>query len=117
MQMGALSFRRVVAILATIALLLSGATSAVAGEPCGRMAAAASVAPHGGTPCGDDGKGPDRPMGTACAVVCFAKCPAPMAGPGASEPVWPVPSVVTSAAPEVGRAGIGVAPPLQPPKV
>lgn len=115
--MGALSFRRVVAILATIALLLSGAASAVAGEPCGQMPAAASMAAHGGTPCGGDWSGPDRPMGTACAVVCLAKCPAAMAGLGASEGTQSILPVVPSATPEVGLAGIGLAPPLQPPKV
>lgn len=115
--MGVLSFRRVVAILATIALLLSGAASAVAGEPCGQMAATTSMAAHDGTPCGDDGSGPERPMGMACAVVCLATCPAAMAGLGASEAVQPILLVVPSAEPEVGLAGIGVAPPLQPPKI
>ncbi len=115
--MGALSFRCVVAILAAIALLLSGAAPAVAGEPCAQTAAAASTASHHGTPCDPDGKAPDRPMGTACASACFTRCPAPMPSLDAPQLVplaWPV---VPSAAPDVQLAGIGVAPPLQPPKV
>ena len=116
--MGASPFRRIVAVIAAIALILSGAAAAaaaVAGEPCGQ-AAMVAMASHDGMPCDHDGDGPDHPMRADAGLACFAKCPAPVLGQGTLALVrLPLP-LAPPAARDVRLAGIGVAPPLHPPR-
>lgn len=115
--MGTSRIRRLMAVLATIALLLTGAAPAEAGEPCDQTAVTVSMAGHGATPCDHDGKAPDRPMGAACAPACFAQCPAPMPSLGPPDLAWSAFPVVLSASPEARHPGIGVPPLLHPPRI
>jgi hypothetical protein len=108
------------AVIAAVALLLSGAAAASVGMPgpqCGRAGPAMVLTNDlGGAPCGHDEDGTDHPMPSVGSHVCFAKCPAPMLGQDASTltrsvlPILPPPPRI------IGLAGIGVAPPLQPPR-
>ena len=115
--MGRRPFRRLVTALAVLALLLVGfaASSVAADGPC-----AMPMTKDASTPCDHDHDGgPDRSkQGADAALMCFAKCPLPVpdkaagsvAGPILSGvPLLPVRSSVLS--------GIGVAPPLEPPRV
>lgn len=114
--MGGSLIRRLIAALAAVSLLLAGfaATSVAADGPCG-MAGPSMVA-EAGIPCGHDGGGPDHPMPGTAAMVCFAKCPAPVLtlAPGlqAAAKAPPVLFAVRAAR----LAGILVAPPPEPPR-
>lgn len=115
--MRVLSIRRWVTVLAVLALLLAGfaAASVAADAPCGADMAAAMAAASG-PPC-DGHDMPADPEKAPSSAACFAKCPVP---PVARAPDPVVPTCVQLPAQAPGRsalAGIGVAPPLEPPRV
>lgn len=108
-------FRRLIAALAVLALLLAGfaASSVAADGPCAMAMDASAPCDH------DHDSGPDRAkQGAAAALMCFAKCPLPVPEGGAG----PVAGLTLSGAPLLPPRsstlpGIGVAPPLEPPRV
>lgn len=107
--------RRLLVAFSVLALLLAGfaTTSVAANAPCdmGMVAAAASAAPC------DGGSMPDGPEKTPGASVCFAKCPVPLLDRAVEPPAlayveFPVQAPRRHSVP----AGIGVVPPLEPPR-
>lgn len=111
--MGLLSFRRSVMIFSVLALLLAGfvTTSVAANVPCGMDMAAA-----GAVPCGDSSM-PDGPDKMPGASVCIAKCPVPLLD-RAVEPLAlvSVESLVPASPLYSVWAGLGIVPPLEPPR-
>lgn len=109
--------RRLVAVFSVLALLLTGfaATEVAANAvPCGMDMPAAAAS---GTPCDDHGV-PDGPEKAPGAAVCFAKCSVPpldqVAGPSALART----ERLAAQTPRrySAQAGIGIVPPLQPPR-
>ena len=109
-------FRRLVAALAVVALLLTGfaVASVAADAPC-----ATPVAMAGGAPCNDGHQddAPDGPKHAPAALACFAKCPAPVLDRAAA-PIGAFTFVQASlwAPLQAVPAGVGVDPPLHPPR-
>lgn len=105
--------RRLISGLAVVALLLAGfaAATVVAEPPC-------AMAMSAGQPCDNEsGSAPaDSKQGTV-GLACFAKCPAPLVdrtGILAAPPFSRLERVVLYRSNAL--TGIGVAPPLEPPR-
>lgn len=109
-------FRRLVVVFSVLAFLLAGfaMTSVAANAPCGMDMAASAAAD--GAPC-DGGSMPDDPEKVPSVSVCFAKCPVPLLDRAAA-PLAPahVESPVQALSLYPVRAGIGILPPLEPPR-
>lgn len=113
--MRVLSIQRLVTVLSVLALLLAGfaAASVAADALCGADMALAAAS---GPPC-DGHDMPVDPEKAPGSAACFAKCPIP---PVARAPDAVVLTCVQLPAQALGHsalAGIGVAPPLEPPRV
>lgn len=113
--MRALSIRRLVTALSVLALLLAGfAAASVAADAA--YGADMALAAASGPPCDGHDMPPD-PEKASSSAACFAKCPVP--------PITRAPDPVALAyvqlpvhAPRHSALfGIGVAPPLEPPRV
>ncbi|UZO94611.1 hypothetical protein [Roseomonas mucosa] len=109
-------FRRLVAALAVVALLLAGfaAASVAADAPCVMPMPMAADMPCDG---GHQDNAPDGSKQAPAALACFAKCPAPALDRAVAPmvgftfvqlPLWAPPPAVP--------AGVGVDPPLHPPR-
>ena len=114
-RMGVPLFRRFVVVFSVLAFLLAGftTTSVATDVPCGMEMTAAAA---DGTPCngrsmpGDSENVPD-------VSVCFAKCPVPLLGRTAESPaVAYVEAPVQAFRRQPVWAGIGIVPPLEPPR-
>lgn len=114
--MQVLSFRRLVTVLSVLALLLAGFATAfvAAAAPCdGRsMAVSAEV---GEVPCAGQDM-PADPEKSPDAAACFAKCPAPLLARGPGPAFLPCVQLPAQGRRHSALAGIGVAPPLEPPR-
>lgn len=107
--------RRIVVVFSVLAFLLAGFTvpSAAANVPCGMAMNAASA---DGTPCNDRGM-PGDPENVPGVSACFAKCPVPLLGRTAEPPaVAYVGAPVQAPRRQSVQAGIGILPPLEPPR-
>lgn len=107
-------FRRLVAALVVVALLIAGfaAASVAVDLPCVMPMAA-------GMPCDDSHQdnAPDDHKQVPPTLACFAKCPAPIldrvAAPAAA---FTFVRLILWSPPHAAPAGIGVVPPLHPPR-
>jgi len=108
-------FRRLVVVFSVLAFLLAGfaTTSVAANAPCGMdmVVASADV-----VPC-DGGSMPDGPEKVPGASVCFAKCPVPLLDRAVEPPALAYVEFPMQAPRRHSVwAGIGVVPPLEPPR-
>ena len=109
--------RRLVTVLSVLALLLAGfaAASVAADEPCGADMAAAMAAANG-APC--DGQDmPADPEKASSSAACFAKCPAPLVARAPAPFVLTYVQLPARTPRHSALVGVGVAPPLEPPRV
>ena len=107
--------RRLVTVLSVLALLLAGfaAASVAADALCGADMALAAAS---GPPCDGHDMPPD-PEKASSSAACFAKCPAPLIARAPAPFVLTYVQLPAQAPRHSALVGVGVAPPLEPPRV